>query len=275
VTHDSAQRGLAEQFHRLHDDVLVLPNAWDAPSARMVARAGAAAVASTSAGVAWSRGVADAGGLDRTTALDAAARMVAAVAVPVTVDIEWGYPDEPGGIDATIAGVIRSGAVGINLEDSRGGAPVAVESQAELIRTVVAAVDASPVPLFVNARVDTYLSGGEGESPSSMLADAVSRAQQYVAAGAHGVFVPGISDTDDIRTLVTAVDAPLNIMAGGGSAPVEEFAALGVRRISTGPQLAMSAYGEVMVWVRSILGSGSFDQLPVGAAPSELHGPRR
>lgn len=271
---DSAQRALAKQFHRLHEELLVLPNAWDPPSARMVEGAGAAAVASTSAGVAWSRGVHDAGGLDRATALDAAARIVAAVAVPVSVDIEWGYPDEPGGVEATIKGVIAAGAVGINLEDSRGSRLVPVDSHAELIARVVTQVNASSIPLFVNARVDTLLTSGAGQSPSSLLANTVHRAQQYVAAGAHGVFVPGLSDADAIRTLVSAVDAPLNIMAGRGAVPVAEFAALGVRRISVGPQLAISAYGAVAGWAKGIL-RGAFDDLPVGTTPTELHAPRR
>lgn len=121
MTDRSDQRVRAADFHRLHDELLVLPNAWDPPSARMIEGAGAVAVASTSAGVAWSRGVADAGGLDRSTALDAAARMVAAVSVPVTLDVEWGYPDDPGGVEVTLEEVIATGAVGINLEDSREG----------------------------------------------------------------------------------------------------------------------------------------------------------
>ncbi len=123
MTDRSDQRVRAARFHRLHDELLVLPNAWDPPSARMIEGAGAVAIASTSAGVAWSRGVADAGGLDRSTALDAAARMVAAVSVPVTLDVEWGYPDDPGGVEVTIEEVIATGAVGINLEDSPCGHP--------------------------------------------------------------------------------------------------------------------------------------------------------
>ena len=167
----SHQQALAEQFHRLHDAMLVLPNAWDPPSARMVERAGAAAVATTSAGVAWSRAVADGGGLDRGTALDAANRVVSSVAVPVTVDIEDGYPDEPGGIEATIDAVIDCGAVGVNIEDSHAGRLVTAAEHADVLRRVMARVDAAPVRLFVNARIDSFLlGGGSGSTPRMLLA---------------------------------------------------------------------------------------------------------
>ena len=266
----SHQQALAEQFHRLHDDVLVLPNAWDPPSARMVG-AGAAAVATTSAGVAWGRGVADGGGLDRGSALDAANRVVSSVAVPVTVDIEDGYPDEPGGIEATIDAVVEGGAVGVNIEDSHAGRLVTGAEHADELRRVMARVDAAPVRLFVNARIDTYLFGvGSGSTPRTLLADVVERAHAYVAAGVHGIFVPGVSDPVLVIAIASEIKVPLDIMVGAGSAPVSELAALGVRRISSGPQLAMSAYGEVRAWAHAML-QGRFDSLPAGASPADLH----
>ncbi len=270
----SHQQALAEQFHRLHDDVLVLPNAWDPPSARMVELAGAVAVATTSAGVAWSRGVADGGGLDRGTALDAANRVVSSVAVPVTVDIEDGYPDAPGGIEATIDAVIAGGAVGVNIEDSHAGRLVRGAEHADVLRRVMARVDASPVRLFVNARIDTYLFGvGSDSTPRMLLADVVERAHAYEAAGVHGIFVPGVSDPVLIMAIASEVTVPLNIMVGADSAPVIELAGLGVHRISSGPQLAMSAYGEVRAWAHAIV-QGRFDSLPAGASPTDLHADR-
>ncbi|MQA77707.1 MAG: isocitrate lyase/phosphoenolpyruvate mutase family protein [Streptosporangiales bacterium] len=267
----SNQQARAQQFHHLHDELLVLPNAWDPPSARMIERAGASAVATTSAGVAWSRGVADAGGLDRATALDAVARIVSSVSIPVTVDIEDGYVDGPGGVAATIDAVISAGAVGVNIEDSRAGRLLPVEAHADVLRTVTARLADSSVSLFVNARVDTFLLADGSESSPALLADTVERARAYVAADAHGVFVPGVTDPDTIRALAAGIDAPLNIMVGAGSRPVAELAALGARRISSGPQLAMSAYGQVQDWARVMVGGGSFDHLPVGASPAELH----
>lgn len=149
-------------FRSLHDAdaVLVLPNAWDVASARLVEDAGTAAVATTSAGVAWSLGAADGDQLARDRALDLIARVVPAVDPPVTADIESGYASSPAGVAETIQGVLGAGAVGVNLEDAHhsGRSPLrAVTEQSERIAAARQAADAASVPLFINARVDTYL----------------------------------------------------------------------------------------------------------------------
>lgn len=264
----STQQALAEQFHRLHEELLVLPNAWDPPSAHMVAAAGAKAVATTSAGVAWSLGLADAGGMDRSAAMDAARRLISSVTLPVTLDVEDGYADEPGGVAATIEAVIAAGAVGINIEDSRAGTHLAPDEFTAVLDQAVAAVAASPVDVFVNARVDTFLLGAERDK-DDLLAETIERAVAYAVQGAHGIFVPGVTDPDTIRALVHAVDVPLNVMVGAGSPPVIELAALGVRRVSWGPQLALSAYGQVGAWAHAMR-AGHLDQLPPGVDIAEF-----
>lgn len=256
----STQRAKADAFHRLHDELLILPNAWDAASARMIEQAGAAAVATTSAGVAWSRGVADGSGLTRDVAVDVIARVAAAVSVPVTADIEWGYGDEPGGVAATIAAVVEAGAVGVNIEDSRNGQLVPALDH---VRVLEEAVGATPFPVFVNARIDAFLLGVGVD-------EAIRRAELYVEAGVHGIFVPGATDPAEIGAVVAAVKAPVNVMVGPGSASMEDLSRAGVRRISLGAQLAQSAYGELRTWAQGVLTGGGWTDLPKGAAGSDL-----
>lgn len=251
----------AATFHALHDDVLVLPNAWDAASARLVQEAGASAVATTSAGVAWALGSSDGHGMDPAELVDAVRRVVAAVDVPVSADIEAGFGDVTG----TVGGVIDAGAVGINLEDSESGTLVSIDTMAARVREARAAADARGVPLFVNARTDVFLLGLDD------LDDAVGRARAYVAAGADGVFVPGLVDLDVLRELTAAVDVPVNVMAGPGSPSVSDFVAAGARRISTGAGLAQVAYGLTERLARVVLVDGTFDGLADGVDYGRLN----
>src|SRR5256886_9221423 len=181
----------AERFHALHraGNPLILPNAWDVASARVVEHAGAAAIATTSAGVAWSLGAPDGDQLDREPALDLIARVVAAVGVPVTADIESGFGADPAGVTETIRGVVRAGAVGVNLEDADSAGPEPlrpVGAQCERIAAARAAANATGVRLYVNARTDTYLLGVG--HPAGRLAETLDRGAAYLAAGGEGIF---------------------------------------------------------------------------------------
>jgi 2-methylisocitrate lyase-like PEP mutase family enzyme len=251
MTFSIAQRAKASLLHSLHERVLVLPNAWDALSARLAEDAGATAVATTSAGVAWSLGVADGGRLGRTRAIDVVRRVVAAVEVPVTADIEDGYADDPAGVAETVEGVLAAGAVGVNIED----AGREVEEQAGRVAAARRAADALEVPLFVNARVDTYLFGG-GD-----LADTLARAAAYLDAGADGVFVPGVTDPALIAVLVEKIPAPLNVLTGPGGPTVAELAALGVARVSTGSAVAEAAYSVAHRAAREAYAAGTWTAL--------------
>jgi 2-methylisocitrate lyase-like PEP mutase family enzyme len=251
----------AELFRSLHraGTPLILPNAWDVASARLVEDAGAAAVATTSAGVAWSLGAPDGDRLGRDRAVELVARVAAAVRVPVSADIESGYATEPAGVAETIRQVVAAGAVGVNLEDSRydeAGPLYPVEVAAGRI---AAAREAAGVPLFINARTDVYLrSVGE---PATRLPAALERAAAYLAAGADGVFVPGVTDPDTVSRLVAGIAGPLNVLAGPGAPTVPELAALGVARISVGHKLAARAYAAARAAAEELLGAGTYGGL--------------
>ncbi|GAA4992120.1 isocitrate lyase/PEP mutase family protein [Actinopolymorpha pittospori] len=255
----------AQYFRSLHRRAglpLLLPNAWDVASARLVAQAGAAAVATTSAGVSWSHGVADGEHLGRDRALDLITRVVAAVDVPVTADVEGGYAEEPSGVAETIRGVIAAGAAGVNLEDAHHGSGLPlrpVEAQVERIAAARAVADAEGVPLFVNARVDTYV-GAVGD-PALRLEETLSRAGAYVAAGADGIFVPGVTDPELVSALVAGIDAPVNVLAGPGAPTTAELARLGVARISLGSSIAEAAYAVVRRSTKELLATGSYTAL--------------
>ncbi|SCF29895.1 2-Methylisocitrate lyase, PEP mutase family [Micromonospora viridifaciens] len=250
----------ALHFRSLHipGEPLVLVNAWDAASARIVAAAGARAVATTSAGVAWSLGAPDGDTLGRDAAVDLIRRVVAAVSLPVTADIESGYGDTVDEVAATVAAVLAAGAVGVNVEDARhdGDAPLrAVDEQCARLAAVRSAADRAGVPLYVNARIDTLLRGAGG------VPETVARAKAYLAAGADGVFVPGAVDPATITALVEAIPAPLNVMAGPGAPAVPELAKLGVARVSLGSSVAQAAYAVAHRAAEEAFAAGTYDAL--------------
>ncbi|MET8137935.1 isocitrate lyase/phosphoenolpyruvate mutase family protein [Streptomyces sp. NPDC005251] len=259
MTKTEQLRETARAFRALHvpGRPLVLPNAWDAASARIVEEAGAAAVATTSAGLAWALGAADGDRLDREVALAAVARIAAAVGVPVSADIESGYAPNAQGVGDTVRAVLAAGAVGVNIEDAlygEGAGPLRpVDEQAERIAAVRAAADAADVPLFVNARIDTFLRGAGGRE------ETLERAAAFLAAGADGVFVPGTVDPATVKALVEGIDGPLNILVGPGAPSVGELAALGVARLSAGSSIAVAAYALVRRAARELLGTGSYE----------------
>ncbi|WP_327678518.1 isocitrate lyase/PEP mutase family protein [Kitasatospora sp. NBC_00458] len=221
------------------DGVLVLPNAWDAGSAAVIASAGAAAIATTSGGVSWSLGRGDGQRLDRVEAVEAARRIAAAVDLPVTVDAEGGYGPRPEDVAETVRALIGAGAVGVNLEDSVtvGGPLFAVGDQADRLRAARTAAAGAGLPeLVLNARTDVFLFGLGG------VDDVLARAEAYAAAGADGLFVPGLLDLDALAGLCARSPLPVNAMAVPGGPTVTELAAAGVRRISVGTGLAQLAY---------------------------------
>ncbi|WP_172382783.1 isocitrate lyase/phosphoenolpyruvate mutase family protein [Streptomyces sp. MNP-20] len=259
---------LATAFRDLHvpGSPLVLPNAWDAASARLVETAGAAAVATTSAGLAWALGAGDGDRLTRDQALGAVARIVDTVSVPVTADVESGYAEDAAGVADTVRAVLAAGAVGVNIEDARhaAGDPLRpVAEQAERIAAARGAADAAGVPLFVNARVDTYLRGA-GEGAAERLALTLERAAAFLDAGADGVFVPGVVDPETVEALVAKVDGPVNVMAGPGAPPVARLAALGVARVSVGSGIAQAAHALVRGAARELLTEGTYGSLTGG-----------
>lgn len=263
----------SELFASLHraGEPLVLPNAWDVASAVAIAAAGARAVATTSAGVAWSLGVPDAGGPGGLGADRAAAvieRIVAAVDVPVSADIEAGYGDSPDAVARTVTAVVRAGAVGVNLEDRRDtGGLHDVAAQADRIAAARAA--AGDTPIWINARTDVFLSGAYPVIADG-VAEALKRAAGYAEAGADSLFVPGLTGLDAIAELV-AGPLPVAVMAGPGAPSVAEFASAGVVRVSVGSAIAQAAYGLAARATAEMLTAGTYESCAGGVDYAEMN----
>lgn len=261
-TEDLATR--ARLLHTLHRGAqpLLLANAWDALSARLFARAGAAAIATTSSGVAWSLGAADGDRLGRAEAVALVARVASAVDLPVTADIESGFAPDAAGVGETVAQVLAAGAVGVNLEDSAHGGPEPLRPVAEAAERVAAAraaADAAAVPLFLNARVDVFLR--TAGTTTTLVGEALERGRACLAAGADGIFVPGVTDPDVVRTLADGLDAPLNVLAGPGAPDVAALAAAGAARVSLGSAIAQAAYGLAARATEEFLTAGTYGAL--------------
>lgn len=235
-------------FAALHvpGDPLILFNAWDAGSARIVAEAGAKAIATGSASVAGAHGFADAETLPVGLALANAARVVEAVSLPVTIDYEGGYAVAPEGVAASMARLAATGAVGCNFEDQiiGGEGLYEIADQAARIRAARAAVGAD---FFINARTDIFLKAKPATHDAAMVDAALERARAYADAGARGFFVPLLSDLALLERFCAASPIPVNFMAFPGAPAAKEVAATGVARISHGPfpwKLAMAALKE-------------------------------
>ena len=251
-----------EDFLALHHGPgFVLPNAWDAGSARILEQVGFPAIATTSAGIAWSLGVPDGGSLDPDTMLEHVARIVAAVGVPVTADLESGYDD----VGATVRRAVEAGVVGGNLEDQVGGTLFGIDEATE---RVAAARAAAPAGTFVlNARTDTWFGGTTGD----VFDETVARAVRYVEAGADCVFVPGVVEEDDIRRVAAAIPAPLNVVAGLASVTdAPTLFSWGVRRVSLGGSLARAALTSLERAGRELLDSGTLGFLDGAIAYADV-----
>ncbi|MFC9993159.1 isocitrate lyase/phosphoenolpyruvate mutase family protein [Nocardia sp. NPDC127526] len=231
-------------FHALHHGPgpLILPNAWDFGSAAMLAAAGFPAVATTSLGVAVAAGLADGEGATRAETLALATRL-ARLPIPVTVDIEAGFSENPGEVAEFVAELAELGIAGVNLEDARANTALAApEHHAALIATVKARTPG----IFVNARTDTYWQQRDEDST-------IDRAHRYEQAGADGIFVPGLTAPDRIEKFVAAVPLPLNLLYSATGPSLTTLTELGVARISTGSLLYRAALGTVADLARTIL----------------------
>jgi 2-methylisocitrate lyase-like PEP mutase family enzyme len=224
----------AARFREMHygPRILVLPNAWDAGSARVFEEAGCKALGTTSAGVAASMGLPDGERVERDEMLAAVRRITQAVSIPVTADLESGYGDSAEAVELSARGAILAGAVGLNLEDARGGALLDIELSVARVRAARRVADELGVPLVINGRTDVYLLAVG--PPESRFDEAVRRANAYRDAGADCLFVPGALDAETIGRLVSAIHGPLNVLALKGVPGGAELERLGVARVSTG-----------------------------------------
>jgi len=259
----TAQKAKAVLLRMLHEHgTLVLPNAWDAGSAVLIARAGAKAIATTSGGVAWSAGLPDGQHLAGADMIEQVRQITAAVEIPVTADIEAGYGDRPEDVRKTIEAVVAAGAVGVNVEDSRapGGPLFDVAAQAERVRAGRSAAARAGLPeLLINVRTDVFLfSVG---APEGRLRDVLTRSSAYAEAGADCLFAPGLTDLGTVASLVKESPLPVNVMAGPGTPTVAELASAGVRRVSVGTAISQAAYSVAYRAATELLTEGTYGEL--------------
>ena len=235
---------LGRRFLRLHQSgVFLMPNAWDAGSALLFESAGFEAIGTTSAGIAYALGKADAtGALSIDEALEETTRIAGAVSVPVNVDAENGYGDDPEAVAECIRRCIDAGAVGAGIEDYTWdpARPLYDRTLAvERIRAAREAADASGVPFVLTARAECYLYG-----VPDAFAESVARSNLYREAGADCLYTPGVKDRSEVAALVREIDGPMNFVVGKAMADytLEELGELGIRRVSIGGSLMRAAF---------------------------------
>ncbi|MDQ6698045.1 MAG: isocitrate lyase/phosphoenolpyruvate mutase family protein [Actinomycetota bacterium] len=252
----SDQVAKIERFVALHGATapLLLPNPWDAGSARLLAASGFEALATTSGGFAATLGRLD-GSVTRDEALAHAAVIVAATDLPVSADLENGFADAPGDVAETIGLAIGTGLAGCSVEDFTGRAEDPIYDVGLAVERMSAAADAAHRDgsrFVLTGRAENYLHGRQD------LQDTITRLQAYQDAGADVLYAPGLTDLEDIRTLVAAVDRPVNVLALPGCPPVADLAAAGVHRISVGSAFAYAAFGAVVEAARELSEEGTY-----------------
>jgi len=267
----AAKADVLRQLHR-GPKILVLPNAWDVASARMIEEAGAAAIATSSAGVAFSLGYPDGEKISREEMLAVVARIAAKVKIPVSADLEAGYGDRPEDAAQTARALMESGAVGLNLEDGTGDRqhPLAdLALQLEKIAAVLETARSAGVPLVLNARTDIYLR--EVGSPETRFDEALRRLSAFRNAGADCLFIPGVRDLPTIERFVRDLRHPINILAGPGSPAIPDLQRAGVARISVGSAPARAALGLTRRIAEELLTSGTYRTLEGAPSHAEVN----
>ena len=258
----------ADALRQLHVEgpMLVLPNAWDAGSARIFVEAGFPALATTSAGIAFSLGYPDGERISRDEMLAAVSRITCRISVPITADMEAGYGQTADAVAETVRRVIDAGAVGMNLEDRMEEKHLIDFSlSVERVRTARRAADATGVRLVLNARTDVF------EAPEiprdKRLAEAVRRGNAFREAGADSVFVPFVSDSGTIEQLVQQIHAPVNILGTPNAPTLKAMAALGVRRVTFGSAPMRATLGLVRRMAREWKEKGTYGTLEAYGIP--------
>jgi len=253
------QHEKAERLKYLHsrEEILVIPNAYDAISAAVIAAEGFEAVATTSGGCAFSAGYCDGENIPLSEMLRIVKLICKAVSLPVSADMEAGYGVEPATVSNTVKKTLDAGAVGLNIEDSRKNKErVLLDYDISVARIKAArdAINKVGIPAVLNARTDVF-STGEGNSTE----EAIKRANAYLEVGADCTFVIGVSDSKIIAELANKIDGPLNILAGPQSPSILELQSLGVQRVSFGSSFAKVAISEVRKSLRNLRESGRYN----------------
>jgi len=263
-----AEKGRA--FRALHEraGAFIIPNPWDAGSARLLAPLGFEVLATTSMGYAFSIGKLDTT-LSRDEALANASAIASATPLPVSADLENGYGDAPEIVAETISLAGEAGVVGGSIEDASGRAddPIYEMGYAvERVRAGVAAARALPFPFTLTARAENYLHG------RADLRDTIRRLQAYQEAGADVLYAPALETKEDIAAVVGLVDRPVNVLMGlrGVQLSLAELSAIGVRRVSVGSSLCRAALGALLRGAREMRERGSFTFAAEAASSSEI-----
>jgi 2-methylisocitrate lyase-like PEP mutase family enzyme len=261
-----SQKEKAEEFRRLHhqDRPLVLPNAWDVPSARVFEDAGFPAVATSSAGLMVSRGYPDGESMPRGELVAAVARIARTLGVPLSADVVAGYGRGPREVTATVRRILGAGAIGINIEDKDPATErlFPVPAQVRKITAIVELGRSLDIPLVINARTDALTLHG---APEELIREAIRRCIAYRDAGADCVYPMRLTDAAAIATLVAAVACPVNVMIRRGLPAIGELAELGIKRVSFGPGASYATMGLLKRIGQEVLARGTFESLLDGA----------
>jgi 2-methylisocitrate lyase-like PEP mutase family enzyme len=241
-------------FHELHarERLFVMPNPWDLGSAKLLATLGFEALATTSQGFAWALGKLDQT-VTRAELVAHVAELAAATQLPLNVDSERCYPDDPGGVAETVRALAEAGAAGCSIEDfdpETGGMDPFEVAAARVAEAAEAARLVDP-PLVLTGRAENHIRGVDD------LDDTIARLVAYREAGADCLYAPGLVDLDAIARVVEAVGAPVNVLALPGGPSTGELESVGVRRVSTGSLLASVAYGALIEGARELAGPGT------------------
>lgn len=252
---------MLRSFRDLHKTgrILLLPNAWNVSSAVVFERAGFQVVGTTSWGIAASQGFRDGEVMRFDEQCLTAKRIVERVAIPVTMDIEAGYSDDPRQIAEHVEILADLGVVGINIEDSLKNGQSGlrdIQFQCAIIETIKSYLGEKGKDIFINARIDTFLSGCPADR---RVDDTINRGNAFVRAGAECVFVPGATDPDQIRTLCKNIAAPINVMALPGIADAGQLQELGVARLSIGNGAFDAELAHLFAEAKSFLNTGRAD----------------
>lgn len=217
-------KDLTTVFKRLHENKtpLILPNAWDAGSARLFESLGAPAIATTSAGVAWAMGYSDGDKLPPEKMAGLAANIVRVIKVPLSVDVEGGYSSNPSKASENIKLLLEAGIAGINIEDSTNP----FDQLLQKVEKIRAVAESFGIDLFINVRTDVYLQSLV--APDQQIAETIRRGKAAMEAGANGLFIPGLSDIDAIEAIIPELNMPVNLMAWPNLPDAAELGKLGL-----------------------------------------------
>jgi len=254
-----------QTFRDLHKTPFIIPNPWDAGSAKILASFGFSALATTSSGFANALGRLD-GGITREEAIAHAALIDSATTLPVNADLENGFGDDPNAAAETLSQALEAGIAGGSIEDFGGGAIYDAMLATDRIQAAVEVNRGSDSPLVLTARAENYIRGNPD------LEDTIKRLQSFQEAGADVLYAPGLTDIDDIKTLVAAVDLPVNVLVMPGGPTIPQLFEVGVIRVSTGSAISMAAQSAIVEAARELLETGTHDfwmkALPNAAAVS-------